>query len=241
MNEWEQLPLDEKECSSPAEQAQETALEEIDGGAEECAQPIPRKRKMKKADVVFYVVIAVLFAFICGFRAWWTSNYGGVTVVGSSMKQTLQNGDQLFLRFTNDTKKAERGDIIVVYVGDYEECASMRDQYVIKRLIAIEGDKVRCTDGQVEICYAGTQTFVPLSEPYAYYGNYAQQYDFAEYTIGEKEIFFLGDNRSYEGSSIDSRYQEGKSHLTHLYKEKDIYGVVPNWALNVRWLSKLLM
>ena len=137
MNEWEQLPLDEKECSSPAEQAQETALEEIDGGAEECAQPIPRKRKMKKADVVFYVVIAVLFAFICGFRAWWTSNYGGVTVVGSSMKQTLQNGDQLFLRFTNDTKKAERGDIIVVYVGDYEECASMRDQYVIKRLIAI--------------------------------------------------------------------------------------------------------
>lgn len=245
MNENEQLPLEESERSPQTEQAEETLLEGVEDTAEntveEPSQPLPKKRKLKKGDVIFYVVIAVLFVFILCFRTWWTSHYGAVEVVGNSMQQTLKSGDELYLRFVDDKHKAQRGDIIVVYVGDYEECSSMRDQYVIKRLIAIEGDKVRCTDGQVEICYAGTQTFEPLQEPYAYYGNYASSYDFAEYTVGENEIFFLGDNRSHEGSSVDSRYQEGKSHLTHLYKEKDIYGVVPNWALNIRWLSKLLI
>ena len=245
MNENEQLPLEESECSPQTEQAEETLLEGVEDTAEntveEPSQSLPKKRKLKKGDVIFYVVIAVLFVFILCFRTWWTSHYGAVEVVGNSMQQTLKSGDELYLRFVDDKHKAQRGDIIVVYVGDYEECSSMRDQYVIKRLIAIEGDKVRCTDGQVEICYAGTQSFVPLQEPYAYYGNYASSYDFAEYTVGENEIFFLGDNRSHEGSSVDSRYQEGKSHLTHLYKEKDIYGVVPNWALNIRWLSKLLI
>lgn len=245
MNENEQLPLEESERSPQTEQAEETLLERVEDTAEntveEPSQSLPKRRKLKKGDVIFYVVIAVLFVVILCFRTWWTSHYGAVEVVGNSMQQTLKSGDELYLRFADDKHKAQRGDIIVVYVGDYEECSSMRDQYIIKRLIAIEGDKVRCTDGQVEICYAGTQTFEPLQEPYAYYGNYASSYDFAEYTVGENEIFFLGDNRSHEGSSVDSRYQEGKSHLTHLYKEKDIYGVVPNWALNIRWLSKLLI
>ena len=44
------------------------------------------------------------------------------------------------------------------------------------------------------------------------------------------EIFFLGDNRL---NSCDSRYQEyGGSHLKDkLYKATDVYGVVPEWAL----------
>ena len=164
--------------------------------------------------------------------SWWVTTYGGVTVKGSSMCQTLQSEDNLLIRYTKSGAVAERGDIIVVYVGDYEECKSVADGYLIKRLIAVEGDKVKCENEQLYICYAGTDTWVELDEPYAYYGNTSSVYDFGGmvYTVGEDEIFFLGDNRE---NSCDSRYaQTGGSHLTNqLYKEKDIFGVVPEWAL----------
>ena len=47
--------------------------------------------------------------------------------------------------------------------------------------------------------------------------------------MGEGEIFFLGDNRNI---SMDSRYKEDMSHLDRLYKETDIYGIVPQWAID---------
>ena len=106
----------------------------------------------------------------------------------------------------------------------------MGSENIIKRLIAIEGDKVQCIDGQVSIMYAGTEQYVPLDEPYAYYEKDKTFYDFEPYEVGEGEIFFLGDNRY---NSKDSRYkQEGCSHLTdRLYKRADIVGVVPQWAI----------
>ena len=135
------------------------------------------------------------------------------------------------MRYVDDGEGLERGDVIVVYVGDYEECKGIEGGYLIKRLIALEGDKVKCHDGQISICYAGTTDYVPLDEPYAYYSN-QEIYDFQgqEYEVGEGEIFFLGDNRN---NSCDSRYKEfGGSHLVgHLYKATDVYGVVPDWAI----------
>ena len=231
----QETPIAPVLAENPAETTAQACTEQ-----EKPANKKPYKRT-KLTDVLFYVLLAAAFVGIFHFRAWWVNHYGGVAVVGNSMQQTLQSGDELFVQFHKDGAKAERGDIIVVYVGDYEECSSMRQPYIIKRLIAVEGDKVRCTDGQVEICYAGTQDYVLLQEEYAYYGKNKSAYDFAEYTVGENEIFFLGDNRSYDGSSIDSRYQEGKSHLTYLYQVKDIYGIVPSWALNIRWLSQLFI
>lgn len=186
--------------------------------------------KERRSNARFFgTILAIFILFLC-FSAWWTGSFGGVVVDGSSMNQTLYDGERLLMRYAKDYE-VKRGDVIVVYVGDYEECESVNGDFLIKRLIAIEGDKVRCQDGQIEIQYAGTEKWQKLNEPYAHYGSYRFEYDFAEYEVGEGEIFFLGDNRSGRGSSVDSRYQEGMSHLDRLYKKADIYGVVPAWAI----------
>lgn len=183
----------------------------------------------------FALLLFVLLLLLTLWNAF-VSSFGVIIVDGDSMNQTLVDKQKLLMRFTTEQAPAKRGDVIVVSVEKYgfKDSKGNPIQFLIKRLIAVEGDKVRCTDGQVEICYAGTSEYVLLDEPYAYYGKneyYKTSYDFAEYTVDEGEVFFLGDNRSRDGSSVDSRYQEGMSHLNDLYQAEDIFGVVPTWAM----------
>jgi len=186
----------------------------------------------RRSNVRFVVWIVLLFLAVYGFRLYWVKNFGGVQVDGTSMCNTLQDEDQLLMKYVKDGREAKRGDVIVVYVGDYAECASVKSGYLIKRLIAVEGDIVQCKDGQVSIQYAGTEEFVKINEPYAYYrtAQLKVDYDFGPYKVGAGEIFFLGDNRT---NSMDSRYDVvNGSHLKNrLYRADDIFGIVPEWAI----------
>lgn len=184
--------------------------------------------KERRSNIRFYAVILCLFALLLGFRVYWTNTFGGVEVDGSSMYKTLSDGEKLLMKKV-DAGEADYGDVIVVYVGDYPEFSD-GTEYLIKRLIAKSGDRVRCTDGKLEIQYSGATEWTALDEPYAYYTDRAD-YDFKEYAVGEGEIFFLGDNRNI---SQDSRYLDGGSRLKGLYKEQDIIGIVPNWAIKHR-------
>ena len=188
------------------------------------------KKKKRVSDVIFYIVCALVLAFSIGFRIYWTDTYCTVTVSGASMNRTLEDGDRLLMNYKKDMT-LHRGDIIVVDVSGYEECEGFANTFLIKRLIAMEGDKVKCIDGQIYIWYAGETEYVALDEPYAYYTD-KMGYDFGEYVVGEGEIFFLGDNRN---NSCDSRYKQlSGSHIDELYKEEDVYGIVTQWALDNR-------
>lgn len=199
-----------------------------------------------------YVLLAVILFALLGTRIYLAKNYFVVDVVGNSMYPTLQDKDVLLVRYGNDAK---RGDIIIVDVTPYKTdpekmqavAHPFKDdtKYLIKRLIAIEGDTVRCKNGILQIRYAGKEygenewDYHP-SDDYIKDGKNA---DFPVYEIGEGEVFFLGDNRL---DSSDSRYKNPQrpsevldtAHLKQLYKKEDICGVVPQWAYENRdWLQ----
>lgn len=206
--------------------------------------------KNRRSNNRFIATCLAFLALIFGLRAYWTQTFGGIVVDGSSMLQTLFDEDKLVVRYVDDVTDLQRGDIIIVDVQDYPEVIESnmgrleqdKTKYLIKRLIALPGDKVKCVEGNVYIWYQGESGYrtEPLKEDYAYYRNGKEYYNFAEYEVGEGEIFFLGDNRQ---NSIDSRYQEfGGSHLTdRLYKAKDVYGVVPEWALEYKALLEIVL
>lgn len=199
-----------------------------------------RRFEKKSGLSVFYWVLLTLFLAAILFRVYWTTNYFCVTVDGSSMNPTLVTSEKLLVRYGSD---AERGDIVIVDVRSYKEDPAKKElvaqnidagtNYLIKRLIAIEGDKVRCVNGTVQIRYAGKEYGedewdTHPSEKYILNGK---NKNFEEYEVGEGEIFFLGDNRC---NSLDSRYKEDTSHLKQLYKAEDICGVLSDWAYENR-------
>jgi signal peptidase I len=187
--------------------------------------------KERRSNTYFYTVLLVLLLAVFAFRLYWENTFGGVVVDGASMERTLQSGDKLLMKYLKDVDDLDYGDVIVVDVSAYKDCAGVRGSYLIKRLIAKEGDKVKFENGNMYIWYAGTDGYVLLDEPYAYYSN-KSVYKCSEYIVGENEIFFLGDNRN---NSCDSRFKEiSGSHLGYLYKETDVYGIVPEWAMEKR-------
>lgn len=208
--------------------------------------------KERRATARFYAVFLSVVVLLFLFFNFWKSSFSFVIVSGNSMDKTLHNGEYLLsTEVIYPEHEVKRGDIIVVRVSDIPEWQrenmgkpqERQTHFLIKRLIAMEGDIVRCHKGEMEICYAGTWNeetsydeypFVPLDEPYAYYdeseGGKNAPCNTFEYTVGEGEIFFLGDNRNH---SKDSRYlQDGYSQLEdRLYQITDITATVSDWSV----------
>ncbi len=119
-----------------------------------------------------------------------------VVVSGTSMTNTLQNGDYLVVLSNVFYREPKQGDIIVASKESFDNGAP-----IIKRVIATEGQKVHI-DFKAGIVYVDD---VPLVEDYTRTLTTLQEGITFPLTVDEGCIFVLGDNRD---GSKDSRNPE---------------------------------
>ena len=173
-------------------------------------------RASRTSSVILAAVLALLVVVLCA-DLWFSLTYRLIIVDGRSMEDTLFSGDALYVE---KGALPERGDIVVIDVTDHPDLfsnSSGEERYIIKRVIALEGDEVYSENGTVYLKQAGEEQFAPLQEDYAI----GRTGDFSPVTVGEGEMFFLGDNRSV---SKDSR-------LVGCLPLSDLVGVAPGFAL----------
>ena len=183
-----------------------------------------------KKDAKFYIALIVMTTVMLFVNVLFGAVYMSVRVSGDSMKNTLINGDMLY---ANTVKKdVKRGDIVIIDgIG--------KDYIIIKRVIAVGGEKVAIRNGKVFI------NDEPLNEDYLDDGvitdlRYAQDEEGNEntmkkllpkgLTLVEDEIFYLGDNREV---SADAR-------ANGPCKRENVIGVVENWSVNVKGITNAI-
>ena len=162
--------------------------------------------------VVSWVIVITIFTFFI-FK---------VEVDGNSMKNTLQNRDQLIATNFNYTPAA--GDIIIIsrnYTNSTKDIEQSQ-QPIVKRVIAVEGDMVEIKEGKVFV------NDIQLNEPYLdknLIDNYTPEIDFiGKQMVPENCVFVLGDNRI---DSHDSRSRDLGFIQNNYILGKVIYRVFP--------------
>ena len=127
-------------------------------------------------EILTYVAIILVVVLIRTFV------FTFVAVDGRSMYDTLVDKDIMLLNKINKNN-AKRDDIVVI---------KRNNDKLIKRLLALPGEKIKCVSG---VIYINNEVY---DDKYAH-GKTA---DFKEYVLGDDEYFVVGDNRA---ESFDSR------------------------------------
>ena len=179
----------------------------------EAAQPERSARRdiydWMQCIVVAIIVCVLLFSFFVRL----------VDVVGESMLPTLENGDKIIV--SNLFYEPKQGDIIVFRKDEY------RDQPLVKRVIAVEGQTVDI-DFDRGIVYGDGE---PLDEPYIAEATTEEQDFIGPIKVDEGCVFVMGDNRNHSTDSrtetigcVDKRCIMGKVYFT-LYPLKNFGSV----------------
>lgn len=119
-----------------------------------------------------------------------------VVVSGTSMYNTLLDGDYLFVLSNAIYREPQAGDIVVISKDSFDDGAP-----IVKRVIATEGQTVDI-DFNLGIVYVDG---IALDEPYVYTATTTMEGISFPQTVPEGCIFVLGDNRAV---SRDSRSPE---------------------------------
>lgn len=157
------------------------------------------KKRIK--DVIEFLIVCMGVTFVFRFAIM------PIKVDGSSMYPPLQDHDYAFMSRI-DLNHIERFDIVTL------NCKKLGN-IIIKRVIGLPGEKIVYKDDQL---YINDEKIEEAFLDISYIEQVKKDYNIScftedfEYTIGDDEIFVLGDNRL---NSLDSR-------LLGCFKEKDI-------------------
>lgn len=130
-------------------------------------------------------------------------------VDGRSMETTLQHSDRLIVfKLPKTMANLFRGDYqpnrwdIVVFDKPRRLSAPESTKHLIKRVIGLPGERVTIKDGLVTIYNKDLPEGFNPDLGQEYYKSISSTSGNVDITVGQKEIFVLGDNRS---NSSDSR------------------------------------
>lgn len=165
-------------------------------------------RKKTVIKTLVYIAVVVILALL-----WNAFLLSPLKIIGPSMNPALVEGDVVFVNKLSYTfGDVERFDI-VVFPYKYDNSRKL-----VKRVIALPNEKVEIKDGAL---YINDEEFKE------YYGVYIERNDgeqsttyvnWGPVTLGDDEVFVLGDNRN---QSDDSRSSD-----VGLVKTDDIIGKV---------------
>ena len=151
-----------------------------------------------QALVSSVLVVVMIFTFVIRL----------IGVDGHSMLPTLQHGDRLLVLNSALCGEYEYGDIVIVRKDTF-----MR-QPIVKRVIATEGQTVDIDFGTGSVWVDGQL----LDEPYINELTFTDEGLDFPVTLGEGEVFVMGDNRNASDDSrnpnlgpVDERYIIGKA------------------------------
>ncbi|MEU6374732.1 signal peptidase I [Streptomyces sp. NPDC046909] len=181
-----------------------------------------RRRRSALKEIPLLVGVAVLIALVLK-----TFLVQAFVIPSGSMEQTIQIGDRVLVdKFTPwFGSKPQRGDVVVFkdpggWLNDEQTTTKKEDPVVIKqvkegltfigllpsdnekdlikRVVGVGGDRVKCCDAQGRVTVNG----VPLTEgDYLYPGN-APSKDAFDITVPQGRLWVMGDHRA---NSADSR------------------------------------
>ncbi|GHH86599.1 hypothetical protein GCM10018793_59130 [Streptomyces sulfonofaciens] len=185
-----------------------------------------RRRRSALTEIPLLVGVAVLIALVLK-----TFLVQAFVIPSGSMEQTIRIGDRVLVDKLTPWFGAEpqRGDVVVFHDPSHwldQEQGKKKDAPVgvkqvkqvlsfigllpsdnehdlIKRVVAVGGDTVRCCDQQGRVTVNG----FPLDEPYLHPGNKPSDFAF-NVKVPPGRLFVMGDHRAL---SADSRYHRSEA------------------------------
>ncbi|MGW1159607.1 signal peptidase I [Streptomyces sp. NPDC002513] len=206
-----------------------------------------KRRRSAVREIPLLVGVAVLIALVLK-----TFLVQAFVIPSGSMENTIQIGDRVLVDKLTPWfgSTPQRGDVVVfrdpgdwlagekttknndpVVIKQVKEgltwiglLPSDNDRDLIKRVVAVGGDTVKCCDAQGRVTVNGT----PLNEPYIHPENKPSDFSFSV-TVPPGRLWVMGDHRA---NSADSRYHRTEK-FSGTVSEKSVVGraVVIAWPV----------